>query len=117
MRLLRRIHCSEDELVALLDGELSLPERLAVERHLADCERCARLAGRIEKALCALAAELAVDPAAGEPAAAPQWRLRPAVRVAGAGVLAGSVGALVVAGLIRRHQHQRRFGLRLPGAA
>lgn len=110
MPLLPRRHPAEEELVALLDGELGLPERAAVERHLTGCMRCSRQRMRLDAALRALAAELATDVAAvAEPA--PEWRLRPAVRVAGAGVLAGSVGALLVAGLVRRRQ-QRRAALR-----
>ena len=34
---------NEEQIQAYLDGELSEPERLAVESHLAECEACAKL--------------------------------------------------------------------------
>lgn len=115
MRLLPPRHLPEEDLVALLDGELPLPERVALERHLAGCARCLDLRARLERALAMLAAELAETPAPAE-AAAPEWRLRPAVGLAGAGVLAGSVGALVLASMLMR-RHQRQGTLRPAGAA
>ena len=103
MRLLPQRHPSEEDLVALHDGELPLPERVTAERHLAGCAHCNTRTAHLERAFAALAAELATDPAARNEQAL-QWRLRPAVG-AGAGVLAGSVGALLVAGfLVRRHR-------------
>jgi anti-sigma factor RsiW len=115
MRLLPRPHTAEEDLVALLDGEVTLPERVTLERHLGGCERCAGLLARHERARRALAMELAVDPL--ETQAAPQhWRLRAGATAAGAGVLAGSVGALLVAGLLVRRRH-RRIALRpIPAA-
>lgn len=105
MSLLRRSHCTEHDLAALLDDELTLPQRVAVERHLATCAGCAALLTRLEHALEALVIELGLDQAEIEPPPA-HWRVRTGVRVAGAGVLAGSVGALVVAGLlVRRLRH------------
>ena len=103
MRLLPQRHLPEEDLVALRDGELPLPDRVTTERHLAGCTHCATRMTHLERAFAALAAELAIDPA-GRNEQALQWRLRPAVG-AGAGVLAGSVGALLVAGvLVRRHR-------------
>lgn len=114
MRLLLR-HAAEEDLVALLDGELPLPERTAVERHVAACARCTELLSRHERARQALAAELAREPEPSLPAL--QWRLRPAATAAGAGVLTASIGALVVAGLLMRRHQRRTTGLRpLPAA-
>jgi anti-sigma factor RsiW len=116
MRLGFRTHPVEEDIIALLDGELPLPERVTVERHLAGCERCADLYARNERARRALAFELAVDPETNP--AALHWKLHPAATAAGAGVLTASIGALVVAGLLmRRHSHHRRAGvLRTLGA-
>lgn len=112
MRLLSRAHYAEYDLVALLDGELPLPERVAVERHLSSCERCAGLVERLQRAFRALAVELAAEPITADQESEPNRRLHPAVRVAGASFLAGSLGALVVAGMIlRRHQHPVRRAL------
>ena len=105
MGLTTRQHCSEDTLVALLDGELPEPARDEAEQHLAICLRCSDLLARVDQSLRALAAEVATDPAVAQEA--PRYTVRPAVRAAGAGMLAGSVGALVVAGLLVR-RHQRR---------
>jgi anti-sigma factor RsiW len=109
MPLLPRLHPADEDLVALVDGELTLPERVAVERHLAGCVRCAGTLARIERALQALAAELAHEPVS-ETAPAAAWRLNPAVPIAGAGVLAGSVGALLVAGMLMRRHARRAAG-------
>jgi|GEM_PF-3142829 anti-sigma factor RsiW len=107
MRLLSRRHLTDEQIVALLDGELTPGERTAAEHHLMACARCADLLARQERANRALAVELAADLAVGPPTeeAAVRWRLRPAVGAAGAGMLAGAVGALMVAGLlVRRHR-------------
>ena len=107
MAPLFRLHCSEDRLVALLDGELTLPDRLAVERHLGGCPRCAGLLARHEQCRVALAAELAHD---APVSVATEVHLNVRVAATGAGVLAGSVGALVVAGLlVQRHRRPRRM--------
>ena len=98
-------HLSDGSIVALLDGELLLPERVTAERHLSDCERCADLLTRQRAAERALAWLLQDDePLVDEPLTSPsRWELRPVVRVAGASVLAGAAtGALVVAGLLLR---------------
>jgi anti-sigma factor RsiW len=109
MRLLLH-HTTEEALVALLDGELPLPERVSVERHLAACTRCSDLLARQEQAQRALGAELAADRQAVEQSL--HWRLRPAAKAAGASVLAGSVGALVLAGMLLRRHQRRGSGLR-----
>jgi anti-sigma factor RsiW len=110
-----RAHTAEEDIIALMDRELPLPERVSAERHMAGCERCADLYARNERARRALAFELAVDPA--PEAAALQWRLRPAATAAGAGVLTASIGALVVAGLLVRRHNRRSGVLRVLGAA
>jgi anti-sigma factor RsiW len=112
MRLGLRAHTAEEDIIALMDGELPLPERVAVERHMAACDRCADIYARNERARRALAFELAVDPETG--AAALQWKLRPAATAAGAGVLTASIGALVVAGFLMRRHNNRRSGLLRP---
>jgi anti-sigma factor RsiW len=105
MRLLPRAHLRDEQLVALLDDELPLDESAGVQRHLADCDQCADLLARQDRAHRALAAEWAAALIVGEPALPAvdtRWRLRPAVGAAGAGVLAGAVGMAVVAGLLAR---------------
>ncbi len=108
MHLLPRLHPPDEELVALLDDNLPLPERVALERHLTACDRCRDLRERMDRALLALAAEIAVDPVESLDDL-PRWRVRPAVPV---GML---FGALLVAGWMR-HQ-QRRADPRMQGAA
>jgi anti-sigma factor RsiW len=112
MRLLFRRHLADELIVALLDGELSPEERTAAEHHLAACAHCADLLARQERANRALAIELAADLAAGAPAeeVGVRWRIRPAVGAAGAGVLAGAVGALMVAGLLARRHRRALLG-------
>ena len=103
MRLLPQRHPPEEDLVALRDGELLLPERVTTQRHVTGCARCQDRMTHLERVFAALAAELATDPA-GRTEQVLHWRLRPAVG-AGAGVLAGSLGALLVATfLVRRHR-------------
>lgn len=101
-------HPPEEDLVALLDRELPPAERRALEQHLAACARCADLSARLDRALAALRMQLALD--AVEQEAALAWRLRPGVPV-----LAGSVGALVLAGLLVRRY--RRPVVQIQGAA
>jgi len=49
----RRTHCQEllEELFHYLDGELSPARCRAIERHLADCPCCGRLAARVRRAI------------------------------------------------------------------
>ena len=108
MRMLPRLHPPEEDLVAFIDGQLPLPERVVLERHLSGCDHCQDLLERLERAMLALAMETATAPAdAAEEA--PRWRVRPAVPV---GVL---VGALLVAGWVGLQQ--RRAGPRMQSAA
>ena len=112
MRMLPRLYPPAEDMVALMEGELRLPERSALRRHLSGSDRCHTLLDRLEHAMLALAAELAAEPAdAGVDATetAPRWRVRPAVPV---GVL---VGALLVAGWVGLQQ--RRAGVRIQSAA
>jgi len=109
MRLFRSPHLLDETVVALLDGELALPERVDAERHLQGCARCTDLRERQERAMRALAAALTLEtlrPQLGaEPS--PHWQLRPAVGAAGAGVLAGAAGVLVIAGVLALRGHRR----------
>src|SRR4051794_36480348 len=109
MRLLRGSHLMDETVVALLDGELTLPERVDAERHLHGCPRCTDQMERHGRALRALAAALALDALQAEVTTnpAPHWHLRPGVGAAGAGVLAGAVGALMVAGMLARRGSRR----------
>lgn len=112
MRLLSRRHLPDETIVALLDGELTPEERTAAEQHFVACARCADVRARQERANRALALELAADLTSGAPAAEAgvRWRIRPAVGAAGAGVLAGTVGVLMVAGLLARRHRRALLG-------
>lgn len=99
-------HPDEETLIALLDHELDGAERAAVDSHITTCSHCEEVLTRQERANRALAGVLAADlPAVGHADSIPvRWRVRPGVGAAGAGVLAGAAGALIVVGLLTRRR-------------
>lgn len=103
MSWIDRHHGREADLIAWIDGELGQGERAALERHLATCHRCTELRARQQRAQLALARELAGDAA---DVTIRYSGVRAGAVGAGAGVLAGSLGAVLVAGLVLRRRRR-----------
>lgn len=103
----RASHPDEESLIALLDHELAPNVHAQIHDHVAACAQCEELLARQERANRALASVLAADlpeTARNEEAVPVRWRVRPGVGAAGAGVLAGAAGALIVVGLLSRRR-------------
>ncbi len=58
LRNMLKRHCSDEELLSYLDGELELRKEVAVKAHLQSCWACRRRAGELENTVWALAKTL-----------------------------------------------------------
>jgi anti-sigma factor RsiW len=98
-------HWRDETLVALLDGELDGATSAAASQHLTGCVRCTGRLDRQRTANAALAA-LVTEPES-EAEAVSQVRPRRGVALAGAGVVLGSAGAILVAGVLLYQRSHR----------
>jgi hypothetical protein len=98
-------HCGDSTLVALLDGELDRHEQTAARGHISACDACSTRLQQQTAANRAVIDLLTVELRGASSLVTHRRRLAGAV--AGAGLLAASVGAIVAAGIVvqRRRHH------------